>query len=174
MAVSPGSAAGQGACSEAEIAIGTNAPPACPDSSRIGTVEIETPVLDDTLEGSLYLAEPHRNPFGSLLATYLAVKGPGFYLKLPGEVDADPQTGQLSASFDDQPQLPYESVSVSLREGPGAPLVAPARCGTYETEIEMTSWASPTKAATPAALTPTSGRAPPTRLPAPTRPSSYR
>ncbi len=141
--VSPSSATGQGACSEAEIGIGSNAAPTCPDSSRIGTVAIKTPLLDEELTGGLYLAEPHRNPFGSLLATYLAVKGPGFYLKLPGEVEADPETGQLTASFEDQPQLPYESVSVSLRGGAGAPLVAPSACGTYETRVEMTSWASP-------------------------------
>jgi hypothetical protein len=143
MAVAPGSAAGQGACTEAEIGIGSNDPPSCPDSSRIGTVKIATPLLDEELTGSLYLARPHRNPFGSLLAAYLAVKGPGFYLKLPGEVRADPDTGRLTASFDDQPQLPYESVSVSLREGPGAPLLTPRHCGTYETRVEMTSWASP-------------------------------
>jgi hypothetical protein len=32
---------------------------------------------------------------------YLAAKGPGFYLKLPGKIDADQQTGQLTATFTD-------------------------------------------------------------------------
>jgi hypothetical protein len=143
MSISPGAASGQGACSEAEIGLGSNATPSCPESSRLGTVRIQTPVLDEELEGSLYLAEQGKNPFGSLLATYLVVKGPGFYLKLPGKIDADPQDGQLTATFDNQPQLPYEKVSVSLRGGSGAPLVAPSACGTYTTKIEMTSWASP-------------------------------
>jgi hypothetical protein len=142
VSVSPASAAGQGACTEAEIGLGSNAPPTCPDSSRLGTVKIQTPLLDEEFEGSLYLAEQGKNPFGSLLAAYVAVKGPGFYLKLPGKVEADPQDGQLTATFDDQPQLPYEKVSLSLRAGAGAPLVAPSACGTHVAKVEMTSWAS--------------------------------
>jgi hypothetical protein len=143
MSISPSSAAGQGACTEAQIGIGTNAVPGCPDSSRLGTVRIETPLLDEQLTGGLYLAEQNKNPFGSMFAAYLAIKGPGFYLKLPGKIEADPRDGQLTATFDNQPQLPYERVSISLRAGAGAPLVAPSACGTYATKIEMTSWASP-------------------------------
>jgi hypothetical protein len=143
MSISPSAAAGQGACSEAQIGIGSNAAPTCPDSSRVGTVEIETPVLDEELEGGLYLAKQRENPFGSLLAVYLAVKGPGFYLKLPGEIEADPTDGQLTTTFDNQPQLPYQRVSIALRGGSGAPLVAPSACGTYNAQVQMTSWASP-------------------------------
>jgi hypothetical protein len=141
--VSPSSASGQGACTETQIGIGSNAAPTCPDSSRIGTVKIQTPVLDEELEGALYLAEQGKNPFGSLLAAYLAVKGPGFYLKLPGKVEADLADGQLTTTFDNLPQLPFEKANISLRGGPGAPLVAPSACGTYNAQVQMTSWASP-------------------------------
>jgi hypothetical protein len=153
MSISPAAAAGQGACSEAQIGLGTNATPTCPGSSRLGTVRIETPLLDEELEGAFYLAEQRKNPFGSLLAAYLAVKGPGFYLKLPGKIDADPRTGQLTTTFDDQPQLPYEKVSLSLRAGAGAPLIAPSACGTYNAKVEMTSWASPNPVILDAPLT---------------------
>jgi hypothetical protein len=143
ISISPSSAAGQGACSEAEVGVGTSVAPNCPDSSRIGAVRIKTPILDEELEGGIYLAKQGENPFGSLLAMYLAVKGPGFYIKLPGQIDADPRTGQLTITFDNQPQLPYEEISLSLRSGPGAPLAAPATCGSYTTKVEVTSWASP-------------------------------
>jgi hypothetical protein len=140
MAVSPSSASGLGACSESAIAIGTSAAPGCPDSSKIGTVQIKTPLLEETLTGSLYLAQQRANPFGSLLALYLAVKGPGFYLKLPGKVETDPVTGRLTVSFSDTPQLPFEDLQIALNSGPRAPLVTPRACGTYSVETEVTPW----------------------------------
>ncbi|MGB2694375.1 MAG: hypothetical protein WBD55_04210, partial [Dehalococcoidia bacterium] len=108
--VSPPSASGLGACAPAAIGIGTDADPTCPGSSKIGTVTIETPLLNDPLTGSIYLAKPHDNPFGSLLSLYLVARGPGIVVKLPGRVDADPLTGQLSATFDDNPQLPFSNL----------------------------------------------------------------
>ncbi len=148
-AISASAAGGQGACSEAQIGIGSNDAPTCPDSSKLGSVQIKTPLIKEELEGSVYLAQQKANPFGSNYAMYLAAKGPGFYIKLPGKVETDPATGQVTASFRNQPQLPYESVDLKLRGGPGAPLVAPSACGTYQAQIEMTSWAS----ATPVHLT---------------------
>jgi hypothetical protein len=144
MSISPSAAAGQGACSLAEIGLGSNDPPSCPSSSRLGTVSIKTPLLEEELEGDVILAKQTENPFGTLLAMYLAIKGPGFYLKLPGKVEANPDTGQLTASFADTPQLPFEHLQLSLRGGANAPLVTPPACGTYSTQVEMTSWASPT------------------------------
>jgi hypothetical protein len=143
MSVSASAAAGLGACSPAQIGIGSNGPPTCPGSANIGSVKIKTPLLDEAIEGNVILAKQHENPFGSLLAIYLAVKGPGFYLKLPGRIEADPQTGQLTTVFDNTPQLPFEELTLSLRGGSKAPLVAPSSCGTYSTHVEMTSWASP-------------------------------
>ena len=142
MSISTAAAAGLGACSPAQIGIGSNDPPACPDASKIGTVKIKTPLLSEELEGDVILAKQRENPFGSLLAMYLAVKGPGFYLKLPGKVEADPVTGQLTTTFDNNPQLPFERLQLALRDGPTAPLVAPADCGSYVTRVRVTSWAS--------------------------------
>ncbi len=144
VAISASAAGGQATCTEAQIGIGSNDAPTCPDSSRLGSVTIKTPLLSEPLEGDVYLATQKANPFGSNFALYIAAKGPGFYIKLPGKVEADPATGQVTASFDDQPQLPYESVDLKLRGGPAAPLVAPTACGTYATKVEITSWASPT------------------------------
>ena len=142
VAISPSAASGQGSCSPAQIGLGTNDPPTCPDSSKVGTVEIETPLLDETLKGDVILAKQNDNPFNSLLALYLAVKGPGFYLKLPGKVDLDPVTGQVTSTFDNTPQLPFEHLRLQLNSGSRAPLVTPSSCGTFNTHIEMTSWAS--------------------------------
>ncbi|TMK58545.1 MAG: hypothetical protein E6G51_01990 [Actinobacteria bacterium] len=141
-AVNAASANGLGSCSQDEIALGTNDAPTCPDSSKLGKVTIDTPLLDEQLVGNVYLAKQGDNPFNSLLAMYIAVKGPGFYLKLPGKIDLDPVTGQVTTTFDDNPQLPFEKLSLSLDGGPRAALTTPAACGNYAAEAEFLSWAS--------------------------------
>ena len=85
--VSPSSANGLAGCSPAQIGLHTEADPACPDTSKIGDVTITTPLLKEPLTGSVYLATPHENPFGSLVAIYLVAQGSGVTLKLPGRVD---------------------------------------------------------------------------------------
>jgi hypothetical protein len=144
MTVNPPAADGLGACAPSQIGIGDTQPSTCPDSSKVGTVEITTPLLESPLEGSIYLAEQRNNPFGTLLALYLVVEGEGVVIKLPGRVDADPATGQLTATFDDNPQLPFETLNVKFSQGPRATLTTPSACGTYDITTELTSWASPT------------------------------
>jgi hypothetical protein len=144
MSVSPSSAAGLGACAPAQIGLGTNDAPQCPDSSKLGTVRIDTPVLPDPLTGDIILAQQNENPFRSLIALYIAVKGPGFYVKLPGKIDLDPTTGQLTATFDNTPQLPFSRLQVAFGGGSQAALATPPSCGTYNTHIDVTSWASTT------------------------------
>ena len=113
---------------------------ACPDGSRVGSLRIETPLLDEALEGSVYLATPRVNPFGTLMAVYLVARGPGLIVKLAGRVDADLLSGQLTATFDELPQLPFSRVHVAFDGGPRAPLVAPPVCGRHETRTELTGW----------------------------------
>jgi hypothetical protein len=154
-AISPSAASGLGACSPAQIGLGTNDPPTCPGSSQIGTVKLTTPLLEQQLEGEAILARQNENPFGSLLAMYLVIRGPGVLIKLPGKIEADPQTGQLTTTFDDLPQLPFEDLSLELRGGPKAPLVTPSACGIYNAQVSMTSWASslPVNLTAPMAIT---------------------
>ncbi|HSS43165.1 MAG TPA: hypothetical protein VLK37_11530 [Solirubrobacterales bacterium] len=144
MSVSPSSATGLQGCSLAQIGIGSNDPPSCPESSELGTVEVDTPLLDFPLKGDVILAKQNDNPFNSLLALYIAAKGPGFYMKLPGRIDLDPQTGQLTSTFDNNPQLPFEDLHLKLSGGPRAALVTPPACGDYSAQMEFVSWASST------------------------------
>lgn len=142
VSVSPSSAAGLGACSPAQIGLGNNDPPACPQSSKLGTIQIDTPLLDSPLQGDMILATQNANPFGTLIALYIAAKGPGFYLKLAGRVDLDPITGQMTVLFDNTPQLPFTNMKVHFNGGSQAALAMPQQCGTYNTRVELTSWAS--------------------------------
>jgi hypothetical protein len=144
LTVNAASADGLGSCAPQQIGLGTDDPVSCPDASKIGSVEIDTPLLGEPLTGGVYLAKQGDNPFGSLLALYIVAKGPGgLVLKLPGEVTTDPVSGRLIASFDQNPQLPFEALEVHLKQGPRAPLKTPAACGVYTTTTDLTPWSSP-------------------------------
>ena len=145
MSVSPSSADGLGACAPGEINLTgslADRPAICPDSSKIGAVTIDTPLLEKPLEGSVYLARQNDNPFQSLLALYLVAEGPGVIVKLSGRVDADPATGRLSATFDNNPQLPFSRLRVRFKDGPRAPLATPPTCGIYAVSAEVSSWSA--------------------------------
>lgn len=160
LTVNPSSADGLGVCSEQQVGFEhfaelepeaepgvktgefTAEPANCPDESKLGNVEIKTPLLAETLRGAMYLATPHQNPFGSLLAVYLTVDDParGVLVKLPGRIETDAGTGQITAVFDQNPQLPFESLKVSLLGGERSPLTTPTVCGDYAAHGVLTSW----------------------------------
>ncbi|HXS32754.1 MAG TPA: hypothetical protein VN758_03140 [Solirubrobacterales bacterium] len=120
-------------------------PASCPDASKQGTVEVETPLLEEPLKGGVYLADPYDNPFGSLLAVYLAVddKQTGLVIKLAGEVETDPKTGRITTTFRQNPQLPFEDFKLHFFGGAGGALRTPATCGNYTTTTSMTPWSAP-------------------------------
>jgi hypothetical protein len=148
VAVNPSAGDGLAGCSEAQFGLHNANEDACPEASKIGSVEITTPLLENPLRGGVYLAQQGNlpgngsNPFGSLLALYLTVKDPvsGVLVKLAGEVSPDPITGQLVTTFLNNPQVPFDSLKLSFFAGPRAALVNPPLCGSYTTSTEMTPW----------------------------------
>ena len=151
MVLSPSAANGLGACSLGQIGLENNDTPTCPDSSKIGTVRVKTPLLEEELEGSVYLAQQGNagpgqgsNPFGSLLAIYVVAEGSGVVVKLPGKVEADEHTGQLTATFDKNPQLPFGDFKLHFKSGPSAPLSNPPVCGTYTPLATLSAWSGQT------------------------------
>jgi uncharacterized repeat protein (TIGR01451 family) len=142
--VSPPSAQGLEGCASSEIALSSATMPSCPDGSKIGSLTIETPLLKDELKGSVYLAKPFDNPSNTLLGLYLVAKGPGIVIKLPGRVDADPETGQLTTTFDNNPQLPFSNLHLEFDNSSRTALVLPRRCGTYTTHAVLTGWSGKT------------------------------
>ena len=116
----------------------------CPEASKIGTVQFSTPLLDEEGHGSLYVASPHENPFDSEIALYIVAKIPdrGVLIKQPVRIDADPVTGQLTATSDNLPQLPYSSFKLQFRPGGRAPLVTPPACGEYNVVTRFTPWSA--------------------------------
>jgi hypothetical protein len=146
--INPSAGVGLKGCMPADYARETiNSIPGagCPNESKLGTVEILTPVLTQAIHGSLYIAQPYDNPFGSLVALYVVAKNPetGVLVKLAGKVTPNPLTGQLVTTFENNPPLPFSHFNFHFREGQQAPLITPPTCGTYGTQALLAPWSEP-------------------------------
>lgn len=140
MSVSPSAADGLGACSPDQIGLDNANQPTCPDASKVGSVEVDTPLLRAPLFGSVFVAQQNNNPFGSLLALYLVAQGDGVLVKLAGHVVPDPITGQLTTTFDNNPQLPFSDFKLDFFGGPRGALATPDSCGTFTTTTSLSPW----------------------------------
>jgi hypothetical protein len=158
--LNPAAADGLTSCSEAQIGFTgenpqsgvdefTPAEASCPDASKVGKVTITTPLLPNPLKGFVYLAAPQNfagmpqeNPFSSLVAMYIVARDPvsGVLVKLPGSVALNESTGQITATFKDTPQVPFEDAALEFFGGQRAPLATPAHCGPYTTNASFTPW----------------------------------
>jgi hypothetical protein len=145
LSLNPSVASGLGACSEAQVGLGTAAQPACPEDSKIGSVEITTPLLEGTIVGSMYLAAQNENPFHSLFAAYIVVDDgrTGTLLKVPGMLNIDAGSGQITGVFRENPQLPFSTLKLHFFGGARGELSTPQGCGTYTTTSDLMPWSAP-------------------------------
>ncbi len=149
VSINPSVGAGLSVCTKAQYETGETASSpfgaGCPSESKIGDFSVASPIVSGPIAGAIYLAAPHDNPFGSLLAVYLVAKSipRGILVKVAGELNPDPATGSLTATFDKLPQLPYSDLSIHFREGQRSPLATPPACGPISTEADFTPWRDP-------------------------------
>jgi hypothetical protein len=138
--ISPAAADGLSSCSLEQVSLATAGSPTCPEASKIGTVEVKTPLLPEPLEGAAYLAAQNANPFGSLVAMYIVAEDPvaGVVVKFAGRVTLDPVTGQPVATFENTPPLPFSELKLHFFGSARAPLATPALCGAYTTRASIT------------------------------------
>jgi hypothetical protein len=124
--------------------------PSCPQASKVAKATITTPLLLNPLTGAVYLASPQNfpgsqeNPFGSLVALYIVVHDPvsGVLVKLAAEVAPNLSTGQVTATFKDTPQAPFEDAELHFFGGERPPLATPAHCAPYTTTASLTPWSA--------------------------------
>ncbi len=147
VAISPPSANGLDACSDEQLDLDGDSDPACPAASKIGELTIETPVLEDPVQGFAYLGtQLSKDPMsGEMYRLFLVAKANGVLVKLKGAIRADPKTGQLHATFENNPQLPFSRMELRLDHGNRASLVNPKDCGVYTTTATLTSYAGHTR-----------------------------
>ena len=126
----------------------------CPNASELGTMRISTPAFAKELEGHVYLAQPGCGGSGQLACTpadaedgnlfgvYLEAEGPGVIIKLKGKVSVNTSTGRITTTFEENPQLPFNSLELEFFGGPRAPLANPSTCGVARTEAQFTPYSS--------------------------------
>ncbi len=169
VSISPSAAAGLGGCSDQasdsagdQVHYDNTTPASCPDSSKIGTLVGTSPLLAtrnpetdaitgaEPLPGDLYVLKPHPGDLppggsGGVFRVLLQVeaRSDGVNVKVPGTVVADPSTGQLTATFTENPQLPVKHLDLTFNSGPRAPLATPVTCGTFTTTSDLVPWSTP-------------------------------
>ncbi len=170
LSLSPSSASGVVGCSDQaddpagdQVHLDTVTPVACPDASKIGTVTTTTPLVAahdpvtdaitgaETIGGDVYLIKPHAGDFSpsgdqdGIFRLLIQIESPrfGINFKLPGIARVDKQTGQITATFTDNPQLPASTLHINFKSGPRAPLATPITCGHYESSADLTPWGTP-------------------------------
>lgn len=135
--INPDAADGQTACSEAQAHFGVEGPAECPASSKIGTFQVDTEALPAPLFGSVYIGQPIP---GDQYRLYEFASGFGINVKLVGSIKPNPLTGQVTAYFEDLPQVPFNEFQLHLFSGERALMATPKRCSVYTTVGEFYPW----------------------------------
>ena len=136
----------------------------CPAKSQVGDAELVTPLLEEPLRGHVFVATPGCGGAGQpgctdasaqngeLFGVYLELAGSGVIVKLHGGISASPVSGQLTVTFADAPQLPFEQLKLKFYGGERAPLANPQTCGAAVATSQIVPWSAPgSPTATPAA-----------------------
>jgi hypothetical protein len=172
VAISPSAANGLVGCTEAELGMRDGVPTpgagGCPEASKVGTVEVQTPLLEERVsEGSVYVAQPlcggagqpacseQAAEEGGVFGIYLEVSSRerGIHIKLKGKVEVGGNgsysrehglaAGQIRTSFLETPQFPISELKFNFNGGPRAPLANPQSCGTFTTDASLEPWSAP-------------------------------
>jgi hypothetical protein len=79
------------------------------------------------------------------LAGYIVIDDPatGIVVKIPGELQTNQETGQITGVFDQNPQLPFSELKLRFFGGPRGDLATPQACGTYTTTSDFEPWSAP-------------------------------
>jgi len=144
LTINPSSADGLKACTDADLKLRQEGAATCDPASKLGTVTVRTPLLDHLISGNVLLRTQNSDDpqSGQLFRLAIEIRSDddGVDVKLPGSLRADPATGQLTATFDDLPQLPFDAMTLHFNTGPRAPLASPSTCGVKTSEVDFLSW----------------------------------
>ncbi len=127
---------------------------ACPEGSKLGKVTIEVPTLPaKSLTGNIYLGGPEGGgPITSPPYTmYLNAESTryGVDVRLQGTVTPNPTTGQLTATFNENPEQPFSNAILEFTHGELAPLANPLTCGNATTATSLVPYIGSFATATP-------------------------
>ena len=137
IALSPGGAAALTACSDAQLGLGSNAEAECPQSSKVGSVELSTPAIEGVLTGTIYLGE--EKP-GQRFRVFVVARAVGTTIKSVGVLRVSPTTGRLSTVLEGLPPLSLSRMAMIFDGGPGALLATPLTCGVVGASARFVSY----------------------------------
>jgi len=139
LSLNPSVANGLTACTPAQAELDASGLTDCPDSSKLGTVEIVSPLLGGPLTGSIFDAERGPGQGAATLPAYIVAGEGGMAIKLFADVAVD-KGGHLTARFGESPQIPIERIGLHFFGGERAPFVNPGTCGSYVASARFTPW----------------------------------
>jgi hypothetical protein len=154
MTLNPSAAHGIEGCTAEQVEI-TPAKPTntCPAGSKIGTATVETPAVlapkgsptehEGVLTGNIYLGKPASGPITGPPYTIYVTAESGEYgvgLVQKGTVVPNEATGQLTTTFEENPQSPFSSFVMRFNGGALAPLANPLVCGIATTTASLAPW----------------------------------
>jgi hypothetical protein len=160
MGINPSGSNGLVACTDQQFKKGQRTySNECPANSVIGSAEIDSPPLSEPLRGNIYVGEQKSmDPAsGEEFRVLVEAKSEslGVDLRLVGKVAANPSTGQLMATINEQevgelagklpeglPQVPFKAVRLKF-DGSKSVLTSPPTCSTAQTNGQMEPWARP-------------------------------
>jgi hypothetical protein len=154
MTLNPSAGHGLDGCTAEQVEI-TPAKPTntCPSGSKIGTAVVETPAVlapkgllaehEGVLTGDIYLGKPASGPIeGPPYTIYVTAESTeyGVGLVQKGTVVPNEATGQLTTTFEENPQSPFSNFVMRFNAGALAPLANPLVCGTAATTVSLAPW----------------------------------
>lgn len=135
--INPSAADGKTACTDAEARLGTPEEAQCPETSKVGTLSLNSAALPAPIPGFVYLLSPQS---GNRYRILLSANGFATHVKLLGSITPNPQTGQLITSFPNLPQSPLTDFTIHFFGSEKGLLATPTQCGTYPVESTFTPW----------------------------------
>ena len=137
--INPNAADGKTACSDLDARFGTEEEAECPETSKVGSLTIESAALPGPLPGYVYLGEPRQ---GNRYRIFLVANGFDVHIKLAGTVTPNPKTGQLTVSFSELPQSPFSELDIHIFGSERGLLATPTQCGIYPVTSTFKPWDS--------------------------------
>ncbi|MGA8744627.1 MAG: fibronectin type III domain-containing protein [Solirubrobacterales bacterium] len=137
--INSSAADGKTACSDSEAKLGTSEEALCPESSKVGTLSLNSAALPGIIPGFVYLLSPQQ---GNRYRILLSANGFATHVKLVGSITPDPKTGQLTTSFANLPQSPLTDFNIHFFGSEKGLLATPTQCGTYPVESTFRPWDS--------------------------------
>ncbi len=135
LSINPSAGNGLQACTSAQFGEGTNSAIACPAASKVGTATITSPALAGTLSGFIYVGPQTNNTYQVYVDA--ANANDGVDVRLTGTVTANTSTGQLTATFNNTPQVPFSDFKLKFNTGAGALFANSLACGAAATTTSL-------------------------------------